>query len=261
MWRFRKNNLIINDKDNLFVHKVHLERLLYAKPHIQNKGPEIPYFMKYKLSQKELLKVKERKRCYENGIIFYRLLEIDKSASPYSIKNQPAYCPAFDKKKHYFDKLEKLRDLTKENQFLFSRLVSERSYYPSKHHFNINDFEIYLRNNIKRTRMDNPNIKFATFTEFRRNLSKNYNLKKSYSTGMISGARLHNKKKLNIDIKSRNNNNNNMIYGYTSFRSNKHINLNKNKNNVFSTMIQTKKEKNLNRCQSAFIRRNKKKNF
>ena len=181
MWRFRKNNLIINDKDNLFVHKVHLERLLYAKPHIQNKGPEIPYFMKYKLSQKELLKVKERKRCYENGIIFSRLLEIDKSASPYSIKNQPAYCPAFDKKKHYFDKLEKLRDLTKENQFLFSRLFSERSYYPSKLHFNINDFEIYLRNNIKRTRMDNPNIKFATFTEFRRNLSKNYNLKKSYS--------------------------------------------------------------------------------
>ena len=261
MWRFRKNNLIINDKDNLFVHKVHLERLLYAKPHIQNKGPEIPYFMKYKLSQKELLKVKERKRCYENGIIFSRLLEIDKSASPYSVKNQPAYCPAFDKKKHYFDKLEKLRDLTKENQFLYSRLVSERSYYPSKLHFNINDFEIYLRNNIKRTRMDNPNIKFATFTEFRRNLSKNYNLKKSYSTGMISGAHLHNKKKLNIDIKSRNNNNNNMIYGYTSFRSNKHINLNKNKNNVFSTMIQTKKEKNLNRCQSAFIRRNKKKNF
>jgi len=118
-----------------------LERLLYAKPHIQNKGPEIPYFMKYKLSQKELLKVKERKRCYENGIIFSRLLEIDKSASPYSIKNQPAYCPAFDKKKHYFDKLEKLRDLTKENQFLFSRLVSERSYYPSKLHFNINDLE------------------------------------------------------------------------------------------------------------------------
>ena len=43
---------LINDKDKLFVHRVHLERLLNAKTHIQNKGPETPYFMKNKLSIK-----------------------------------------------------------------------------------------------------------------------------------------------------------------------------------------------------------------
>ena len=109
MWRFRKNNLLVNEKDKLFVHKVHLERLLHAKTHIENKGPEIPYFMKNKLSKKEIMRVKEKKRCYENGIIFSRLLEINNALSPYSKSNKPAYCPAFDKKKHNFDKKEKLK--------------------------------------------------------------------------------------------------------------------------------------------------------
>ena len=263
MWRFRKNNLLINDKDNLFVHRVHLERLLHTKAHIKNKGPEIPYFMKNKLSQKELLRVKERKRCYENGIIFSRLLEINKSISPYSKTNQPIYCPAFDKKRHHFDKMEKIKDLCKENKFLFSRLVSERSYYPAERHFNINDFEIYLKGNIKRQRIDNPNINFVTFTQFRKNLCKKYKLKKSHSCGMmLEPACLSNKnqKKCKNDIKSRNNNNN-LIYGYTSFKTNKHINSKKINNGNYNTLIYTKKGKNLNRCQSAIIRREKDNNF
>ena len=49
MWRFRKNNLLVNEKDKLFVHKVHLERLLHAKTHIQNKGPKMPFFLKNKI--------------------------------------------------------------------------------------------------------------------------------------------------------------------------------------------------------------------
>ena len=266
MWRFRKNNLLINDKDKLFVHRVHLERLLHTKPHIQNKGPEIPYFMKNKLSQRELLRVKERKRLYENGIIFSRLLEINKSISPYSKINQPVYCPAFDKKRHHYDKEEKIRDLYKHNKFLYSRLVSERSYYPAQRHFNINDFEIYLRGNIKRLRPDNPNIKFATFNQFRKNISKNYKLKKSNSTGMMLEPACLNQKKMNIDLKSRNNylNNNNdenLIYGYTSFKTNRHINTKKSYNGTFSTGATTRHRKNLTRCQSAFIRREKIKNL
>ena len=87
MWNFRKNNLIINDFDNFFVHKVHLERLLNTKTHIKNKGPDLPYFMKYKLSLKEFLRARERKREYEDAILFSRLVHIDSSLSNYSKEN------------------------------------------------------------------------------------------------------------------------------------------------------------------------------
>ena len=108
MWNFRKNNLIINDSDNFFVHKVHLERLLHTKTHIKNKGPELPFFIKNKLSLKEALRSKERKRCYENTILFSRLLEIDNSMSNYSRYNKPVYCPAFDKLRYNFTKKAQL---------------------------------------------------------------------------------------------------------------------------------------------------------
>ena len=84
MWRIMKNNLVINDKDKLFVHRVHLENLLHAKSYINNKGKETPYFIKYKLSRRKFLRDQESKINYENSIIFSRLVEISKSISPYS---------------------------------------------------------------------------------------------------------------------------------------------------------------------------------
>ena len=60
MWNFRKNNLLVNDKDKLFVHKVHLENLLHARSYINNKGRETPYFIKYKLSKRKSLRDIER---------------------------------------------------------------------------------------------------------------------------------------------------------------------------------------------------------
>ena len=185
MWRIRKNNLIINDKDKLFVHRVHLERLLHAKTHIKNKGPEIPYFMKNNLSKKELLRVKERKRCYENALIFSRLLEINNSISPYSKTIRPIYCPCFDKKKYDFNKTEKRKNLYKQNSLIFTRLIHEKSYYPTNRFLNTNNFEIYLKDIIKRQRSDNPNINFATFKQFNKNIKKSYKLKKSYSAEML----------------------------------------------------------------------------
>ena len=121
MWRLRKNNLLVNEKDKLFVHKIHLERLLHAKTHIENKGPETPYFMKNKLSKKEIMRVKEKKRCYENNIIFSRLLAINNTFSPYSKINKPQYCPALDKIRHNFDKIERQNDIYKNNQLLFKK--------------------------------------------------------------------------------------------------------------------------------------------
>ena len=93
-----KNNFVVSDKDKLFVHRVHLENLLYVKSYINNKGKETPYFIKYKLSRRKFLREQESKINYENSIIFSRLVEISKSISPYSSTYRPMYCASFDRK-------------------------------------------------------------------------------------------------------------------------------------------------------------------
>ena len=183
MWRLRKNNLVINEKDKLFVHKVHLERLLHAKTHIQNKGPDIPYFMKNKLSKKETMRVKERKRCYEN----------------------------------------------------------------------------YLRGNIKRQHIANPNIRFATFSQFKKNISRNYILRRSNSAKTFRNNYEPKTDPLKMEKNDKNNYSN-----FSNIVPNKNYNnrLKKNKrnnNNISSnsTATASKMGRSLSRCQSAFILRNK----
>ena len=262
MWRIRKNNLLINDKDKLFVHRVHLERLLHAKTHIKNKGPEIPYFMKNNLSKKELIRVNERKRCYENALIFSRLLEINNSISPYSKTYRPLYCPSFDKKKYDFDKSEKRRNLYKQNSFIYSRLIHEKSYYPTNRLLNTNNFEIYLRDIIKRQRSDNPNINFVTFSQFKKNIKKSYKLKKSHSAECFDPTCLTKKKPL-YETGNFSRNNNNLNYGPTSnsnSNTQKVINEYKSKRSnmawTSSTMLTSKRGKStLSRCQSALLRK------
>ena len=261
MWRMRKNNLLINDKDKLFVHRVHLERLLHAKPHVKNKGPETPYFMKNQLSKKELLRSKERKRCYENALIFSRLLEINRSISPYSKTFRPLYCASFDRKKYNFNKTEKIKEISKENSVLFHKLINEKPHYKTKNILKSNDYETYLKEIIiKRHRNDNPNIKFATFSQFKKNIEKSYTLKKSHSTSMFEPACLNsNNCKFETDSISRNNSD--LPCSLASGRMHsKGINeykykINSNPYGTISTMFSTKRGKNsLTRCQSAFLR-------
>ena len=258
-----KNNLLVNEKDKLFVHKVHLERLLHAKAHIQNKGPECPYFMKNKLSKKEMMRVKENKRCYENSIIFTRLLGINRAFSPYSKSNKPAYCPAFDKKKYNFDKKEKLKAIQKHNQFLFNRLINEKPFYSTQHLFEVNDFENYLRGNIKRQHLANPNLKFVTFKQFKKNIIDNYNMKRSNSAkGFRPIANSRNDEFYYDKI-----NNSSYKIGMEYNRSYKNIMMTRNKkfnnnNNSFNSTGHTSKMgRTMSRCQRAFSIRNKNNHF
>ena len=260
MWQFRKNNLIINDQDNFFAHKVHLERLLHAKTHIQSKGPKMPFFLKNKLSTKHLLQTKEYQRCYENAIIFSRLLEIDSSISNYNKIKRPLYCAAFDKKKYNFDKEEKMRNTQRENQKIFIRLIKEKSHYPTQRFLKINNFKNYFRDNIRRQRLDNPNINYATFNEFKENLIKSYTLRRVHSVGDFGKTnKRRNHNYCNIyDTDAIELNNYSPNYGGTSINCLRNINT-KNGNNIgyFSTMGYNKNKigKYLTRCQSAYIRK------
>ena len=253
MWNFRKNNLIINDFDNFFVHKVHLERLLNTKTHIKNKGPDLPYFMKYKLSLKEFLRARERKREYEDAILFSRLVHIDSSLSNYSKENKPIYCPAFDKKRFTFYKMEKIKDIKRQNKNLFSRLVKQKSHYPTKLYLDLNSYESHIRGNIKRQRNDNPNINYATFKQFKKNIIKKRNsLKRSYSSESVEPKNLSNKIYIynyNTDSMTRNTKLDN---GFFPIKSNRDINT-----GSLSTMVTIKPGKSASRCQSAFMIRQK----
>lgn len=189
MWRIRKNNLIINDHDNFFSHRAHLEKLLHAKPHVQNKGPKMPFFLKNKISTNHLLRSIEDKKCYENAVIFSRLLEIESSISNYNKRKCPLYCAAFDKKKYNFDKEEKMRDTQRENEKLFIRLIKQKSHYPTKGFLKINNHKNYYKSIVKRQRFDNPNIDFATFNEFKNNLVQSYNLRRARSVADFGSLR------------------------------------------------------------------------
>lgn len=253
MWNFRKNNLIINDSDTFFVHKVHLERLLHTKTHIKNKGPELPYFIKNKLSIKESLRTKERKRCYENKILFSRLLDIDNSMSKYSRYNQPVYCPAFDKRRYTFNKKEKAKNTKKQNKAIFTRLLKQKSHYPTDLFLNLNNYVKHIRENIKRQRNDNPNINYATFDQFKQNIiNQRYSLKKSCSIDYFEPVHSNNKRCIynyDTDIINRNNK---IDFGFPSVKSNKDNNI-----GTLSTMVTVRPGKSMSRCQSSFIKRQK----
>ena len=264
MWKFRKNNLIINDQDKLLAHRIHLEKLLRAKPHIQNKGPEMPYFMKNKLSIKQFLKSKDRKRCYENAVIFSRLLKIDNSISDYGPQNKPIYCAAFDRKKYNYEKYEKMRNTQRENSQLFTRLINQKTHYPIQNLLNAKFFEIHLKKHLLKQRFDNPNINFATFCEFKKNIVKKLKNKKSRSVEYLDPSDFDEKDYFNSNCISKCDSElmdkNNCCFSYMgslgkSFKDN--INKHNNNSGFLSTMLtsKTKLGKDITRCQSAFMKR------
>lgn len=170
MWRFRPNNLICEEKERLHVHKVHLERLLETRPHVQTKGPAPPYFMKNKLSLKEILRCRAKKINYENYIIFSRLQSVSTKPSPYSRIYSPLYCPAYDKRRHNFDKKERAKEIYKQNNYYYSRFAKEKPFYSTKALLDLNDYENYIRNNIRRHHLANPNLEFCTYDIFKQNV-------------------------------------------------------------------------------------------
>ena len=246
MWKLMNNNLVINDKDKLYIHRIHLEKLLNAKSYIQNKGPDIPFFLKYNISNNELRRYKDRKRCYENAVIFSRLLDINNSISDYSKTYRPSYCAAFDKKKYDFDKTERIRNISRENISLYSRLIKEKTHYPIKKFLNSSNYAIHLKDIIKRQRSDNPNINFASFSQFKKNIIRDKKMNRSNSARMLRSSYI---KKINKNLNESSDMNIINNYSYKRINSKKN-NIN---NAITNGLIKNKLlgKNNLNRCQSA----------
>ena len=259
MWNYRYNNLLIKEQDQLFIHKAELERLLHTKPKVQNKGPDLPYFLKEKLSKKEEGRTKEKNRLYINSVILSRLLKINKTSSPYSKSNSPKYCPAFDRKKHHFDMIESERNLKNSNNFLFKRLSREKSFYESEKFFKRNNFDKYIKSKIKRQHLDNPNLKFVSFSQFKKNIIKTFRTTRNYSIDekmyqIPNQKKLFNFKSYQIGKKF------DTCRDFTSINKSIKKKINSRNYLQYSTMF-TSKYKSLSRSQSSIDFKNQMINF
>lgn len=174
MWNLKPINLRLLKEERLYQHKIHLENLLSAKSNIKTKGPECPYFLKNKVSLKDLLTIQTKQLNYENFQL-YKQLHFFSSFSPYSKdckKMSIHYCPAFDKLRFNFDKKEREREICQENINFFNRFSERKSSYGKKNFMKKNYFENYLKDNINKNNLPNPNLFFCTFNQFKKNLRK-----------------------------------------------------------------------------------------
>ena len=220
------NNFICSEKELFRVNKIHLRKLLNTKSELNNKEPKTPYFLKSKSYLKELIREKEKKRNDDNNMIYKKLKCITTTPSPYSKCNIPKYCPAFDKKRFNFNKIESMINIYKDNISFFNRFSSKKSIYSANEYLKKNSYENYIKHNISRSRfLPKIPLKLCTYRQFKSNLIKeskkikgtikknnikrnksyniNLNLYKSKSMNDLSNNN-------NYLIKSKNNNDNNI---------------------------------------------------
>jgi hypothetical protein len=172
MWNLINNNYICNEKDILRVHKIHLENLLNKKSYLNNKGPEIPYFLKNKLSLKELIRSNQSRIDNDNHIMYKKLIYMANNPSPYSKHtNIPKYCPALDKLRFNYSKIERDNNIYNENESFFKRFSSKKSIYSTKKFLKQSEYENYLKNNISNSRfLPYIPLRLVTFRQFKSNL-------------------------------------------------------------------------------------------
>ena len=235
MWNTINNNFICSEKELLRVNKIHLEKLLNTKSELNSKASETPYFLKNKSYLREFIRARELKRNNDNNIMLKRLIFMATTPSPYSKYNTPKYCPAFDKQRFNFDKIEREVNIYNDNISFYKRFSKKKSYYSAKRFFIKNDYENMIKHNISKSKfLPKIALKLCTYRQFKSNLlkesdrikesiktllktnkefNKNYRLNKSKSVYNL----LHNKKykileNLRYNDKNFNNISNNLSY-------------------------------------------------
>ena len=239
MWSLLFNNYFCNEKDILRTNQIHLEKLLNTKSNINDHGPLVPLFLKNKLYLRQLLKTKERKINIGNNIMYNKLTFAANSTSPYSkSKNIPKYCPAFDKKKFNYFRMERERTISSENKSFYKRFSKRKSNYPTTFFLYKSEYEEYIRHNISRTRyLPRATLKLCTFKKFKSNLMNETEKVKENMNSF---------NKLNISNISKSRNHNNKLNNTYQIDS-------VSNNNLIKKDIQKKviyKFKNMKRCQS-----------
>ena len=243
MWSLLFNNYPCNEKDILRTSQIHFEKLLKAKSIINNKVPKIPFFLKNKIYLKQFLKSNERTINIGNNIMYNKLFSAANCVSPYSkCKNIPKYCPAFDKRKYTYSRMERERTISCENQSFYKRFSRSKSTYPITYFLKKSKYEDYIRHNISRTRfLPKVTLKLCTFKEFKSNLMKETSKIKDNSQTL---------NETNISIISKPKDNSHNLNKTHQINSS-------NNNNLLKKDLKKKaiyKNNNLKRCQSVKYR-------
>ena len=163
--------------------------------------------------------------------------------SPYSkYKNIPKYCPAFDKRKYTYSRVERERIISTENQSFYKRFSRSKSNYPITNFLKKSKYEDYIRHNISRTRfLPKVTLKLCTFKEFKSNLMKETSKIRDNSQTLneanISIILKHKDNSLNLNKTHQTNSDNNNNLVKNNFKKNPKCKFN-----------------NLKRCQSVKYR-------
>ena len=220
MWNCQISNSNVNSFYCFKSHKSHLERLIQAKSKINDKPKPIPYFLSNNISKKRLKKDILEKINNENVMIFNRMLSIAEKKSSYSLNETfSIYCPAFDKKKFCFNKIERNREINKINDLLYKKFLSIKSSYSTKNFLKQYNYKKNIENRIKKVNL-NPNLSFVSFNKFRQNVFSELikiKIKKSNSSKNIN-EKINNDN--NLILKKLNFNNNHINFSNPTYSNN-----------------------------------------
>ena len=259
MWSIINNNFICSEKELLRVNKIHLEKLLNMKSDLNTKGPVTPFFLKNKSYLREIHRTREYKRNNDNNIIFKKLIFMSTSPSPYSKHNIPKYCPAFDKQRFNFNKIERELNIYNDNISFYKRFSAKKSNYSANKYFKKNDYENIIKHNISKSKfLPQVSLKMCTYRQFKSNLLKESNKIKEAYKSIIMDNKINKRMNLgksksyyNILYRNRNILPDNLRY------NNKHLNiinnLYYNDLDKYNSQSLNLKSKNIQRSQSASI--------
>ena len=152
MWSLLNNNIYCAEKEQLKVNQIHFEKLLCTKSKINNKGIKTPFFLKNKSYIRELARTRAAKINAINNLMNRKLKLVARTPSRYSREiNTPKYCPAFDKLRFNFDRIERDRKIKSENLSFYSRFKERKPTYSTKNFLKKSEYEKHIRSNIARS--------------------------------------------------------------------------------------------------------------
>lgn len=261
MWNLINNNFICGEKELLRVNKIHLEKLLNIKSNLNNKAREVPFFLKNKSYLREIIRTERNKRNKDNNTMYKKLVLMATSPSPYSKCHRPKYCPAFDKHKFNYNKIEREINIYNDNVSFFKRFSNKKSVYSTEKYLKKSDYENYIKFNISKTRfLPKIPLKLCTFRQFKSNLFKESSKIKESIKNILESQKLNNKEKIQL-IKSNSMNNlffqknnrlqENLRYNNNKFNLNNINNLSDNDLYYLNNYSSSPKIINIKRSQSA----------
>ena len=174
MWNLIYNNYSCSEIETFKSYQKLFEKLLMVKSNINNKGKETPIFLKCKTSLKEQKKDEERRITKINNLLNTKIKSVMNSPSKYSkIFSSPKYCPAFDKQRFNFSRIELEKKINSENNSLLIRFIKRRPTYSTKNLLRKYNYEQYIKNNISKSKfLPKVSLNLRTFGDFKTNFIK-----------------------------------------------------------------------------------------